>query len=256
MANITQDEIRQYVEKNIQSFHDARIKSLSKLRLGRVLRKKNPYLFKAKHVVTPRDLVKALLDAYLSSQEEAILGGFLESLAVFICSRIYNGRKSTSEGVDLEFERKGVLYIVSIKSGPSWGNSSQIKAMRTNFAAAIKRYKQNKQGLKIEAINGCCYGRQQRKSESKGDYTKLCGQRFWQFISGDSELYTRIIEPLGHRAKERNDFFQTQYELVVDAFTQDFRRDFCSPANNVLWEKLAQFASAEVPPKLSKTAQQ
>src|SRR6266478_4985845 len=103
MANITQDEIRQYVEKNIQSFHDARIKSLSKLRLGRVLKKKNPYLFKAKHVITPRDLVKALLDAYLSSQEEAILGGFLEGLAVFICSRIYNGRKSTSEGVDLEF---------------------------------------------------------------------------------------------------------------------------------------------------------
>lgn len=110
-------------------------------------------------------------------------------------------------------------------------------------------------GRKVDLNMPLCrspyYGRQQRKSESKGDYTKLCGQRFWQFISGDAELYTRIIEPLGHRAKERNDFFQAQYELVIDAFTQDFRRDFCDPTNSVLWKKLAQFTSAEVPPKLS-----
>jgi 23S rRNA G2069 N7-methylase RlmK/C1962 C5-methylase RlmI len=77
------------------------------------------------------------------------------------------------------------------------------------------------------------------------------------FIPRSAELLrvlkpSGIIEPLGHRAKERNDFFQTQYELVVDAFTQDFRRDFCDPTNNVLWEKLAQFTSAEVPPMLSR----
>ncbi|MCB1935052.1 MAG: hypothetical protein KDF59_03835 [Nitrosomonas sp.] len=31
---------------------------------------------------------------------------------------------------------------------------------------------------------------------------KYCGQQFWEFISGTSNLYTDIIEPLGHEAKE------------------------------------------------------
>lgn len=215
-----------------------------------MLKKKNPYLFKAKNIVTPRDLVKAVLDAFLSSQEEAILGNFLEGLAVFICSRTYGGRKSTSEGVDLEFEKDETLYVVSIKSGPNWGNSSQIKAMRTNFASAIRRYRQNRQFGKIEAVNGCCYGCHQRKSESKGDYTKLCGQRFWEFISGNSNLYTDIIEPLGHRAKERNDLFLSQYEVVIDSFTKEFRQDFCDDNNQVQWKKLAQFTSGDQPPRL------
>lgn len=241
------------MEKNIQTFHEARLRSISTLKLTRLLRKKNPYLFKAKNIVTPRELVKAILDAYLSSQEEAILGNFLEGLAIFICSRTYGGRKSAAEGIDLEFEKDGTLYLVSIKSGPNWGNRSQIKAMRNNFAAAIKRYRQNTPQAHIEAVNGCCYGRQQRKSESKGDYTKLCGQRFWEFISGNPNLYTEIIEPLGHRAKERNEIFQSQYELVVDSFTEQFRRTFCDSNNQIQWAKLAEFTSGEKPPKLASS---
>jgi len=75
-----------------------------------------------------------------------------------------------------------------------------------------------------------------RKSESKGDYTKTLRPRFWHFVSGDSELYTRIIDRSAIRAKVATTFFHTQYELVVDAFTQDFRRDCCDPANNILWK--------------------
>lgn len=55
--------------------------------------------------------------------------------------------------------------------------------------------------LNIVAINGCCYG--QDKNPDKGDYFKYCGQRFWEFISGNEELYIQIIEPLGTKAKEK-----------------------------------------------------
>lgn len=51
------------------------------------------------------------------------------------------------------------------------------------------------------AVNGCCYGRD--KHPDKGDYFKYCGQSFWEFISGYEDLYTGIIEPLGHKAKEK-----------------------------------------------------
>jgi len=49
------------------------------------------------------------------------------------------------------------------------------------------------------------------KYKEKSDYYKLCGQAFWDFISGDSDLYKSIIEPLGHKAKEKNDIFLKSY---------------------------------------------
>ena len=40
---------------------------------------------------------------------------------------------------------------------------------------------------------------------------KLCGQKFWEFISGDDGIYTDIIEPLGHQAKDKNEQFMQEY---------------------------------------------
>lgn len=37
----------------------------------------------------------------------------------------------------------------------------------------------------------------------KGDYHKICEQKFWELISGDSSLYLKIVEPLGAKAKEK-----------------------------------------------------
>ena len=51
--------------------------------------------------------------------------------------------------------------------------------------------------MHIVAVNGCCYGRDNKPD--KGEYYKYCGQVFWEFISGDDELYRDIIEPLGHQ---------------------------------------------------------
>jgi len=121
MGKITPSEIIEYVEKNIVKFHSKRLEKLETLQLNSVLKKKNPYLFKAKNINTAQDYVKNILDAFLSSQEEGIFGLFLEELAIFICSKVYNGVRSSFEGMDLDFEKDNVKYIVSIKSGPNWG---------------------------------------------------------------------------------------------------------------------------------------
>ena len=188
------------------------------------------------------ELVKAILDAHLSSQEEAIFGGFLEGLAVFICERAFSGKKSSAEGIDLEFERDGIRYIVSIKSGPNWGNSGQIKKMRQNFSQAKRILGTNTSAKNIVAVNGCCYG--QEGVEDKSDYLKKCGQSFWSFVSGDNEFYISIIEPLGHKAKERNEAFQVEYGKVINRFTAEFIKDFCQADGTILWDKLVQFNSA------------
>ncbi|MBI5827792.1 MAG: cytosolic protein [Deltaproteobacteria bacterium] len=245
--SLSLDDIRSYVEKNIATFHENRLKSLQTLKLDRIISRKNPYLLKAKNILTASDFVKTLLDAFLSSQEETIFGDFLEDLAIHVCGKVYGGKKSPSEGIDLDFEKENKRYIVAIKSGPNWGNSSQIRKMREDFKRAKKILGGNTSDVKIVAVNGCCYGRD--NNPDKGDYLKLCGQRFWQFISGNAGLYTRIVEPLGHKAKERNEDFLNSYSSLINVFTQKFIADFC--VNGMIdWEGIVRFnSSAEVPEK-------
>ena len=73
---------------------------------------------------------------------------------------------------------------------------------------------------------------------------KKCGQSFWGFISGDDQFYLTIIEPLGHKAKERNEAFQIEYGKVINRFTAEFIKYFCQSDGTILWEKLVQFNSA------------
>jgi Type II restriction endonuclease EcoO109I len=240
MTRLSYDEVRQYIEEHIGEFHEARLKSLEKLQLRHVLKAKNPYLFRAKNIHTGHDLVKTLLDAYLSAQEEGIFGGFLERLAVFVCGRVFGGGKSSGEGIDLEFERDGTHYLVIIKSGPNWGNSGQIENMKTTFRKAIRILRTNNPKIRVQVVNGCCYGKD--NNPDKGDYMKLCGQRFWEFISGDEKLYLEIIEPLGRRAKERNEEFQRLYAQRINKFDIEVLQDFVKD-DLIDWEKLVRFNS-------------
>ena len=185
--------------------------------------------------------MKTLFDAYLSSQEETIFGEFLEGLAIFIAGRVYGGHKSAAVGIDLEFTRDDIHYLVAIKSGPNWGNSSQIARMRDNFATAKRVLNTNRRAGNVVAVNGCCYGRDNQPD--KGDYLKYCGQRFWEFISGDAELYVNIIEPLGHQAREKNEAFEQGYARVINLFTAEFMRDF-APSGTIDWRRLVQLGSA------------
>lgn len=234
-------DIVAYVEKNIGKFHEARLKSLAGLKLNKILIRKNPYLFRAKNILTAQDLVKILLDAHLSSQEETMFGDFLEGLSIFICGRVYKGHKSAAGGIDLEFVKRGVKYIVAIKSGPNWGNSSQIQKMKLDFIKAKRILKTSRAGVSVVAVNGCCYGRE--NNPNKGDYLKLCGQDFWEFISGDKNLYLKIIEPLGNKAREKNEEFLKAYAKILNKFTAEFIKDFCTDGK-INWIALVRFNSS------------
>ncbi|UWX54585.1 PmeII family type II restriction endonuclease [Maribacter litopenaei] len=108
-------DVTTYVEKNIGDFHSKRIEKLGGLKLKTVLKRKNPYLFKAKNILTAQDLIKAIVDAYISSSEEGIFGNWLEGLAIHVNSLVYGGRKSGIPGIDLEFNKLDERFIVSIK---------------------------------------------------------------------------------------------------------------------------------------------
>ena len=248
MVKLNLNSVKKYVEENIGSFHAKRLENLKKLKFSKILLRKNPYLFKAKNVLTAQDLVKGLLDAHLSSQEETIFGDFLEGLAIFICEKVYGGKKSAAEGIDLEFDKEGIKYIVTIKSGPNWGNSSQQNKMKSDFRKAKKILKTNSNIAAIVSVNGCCYGRENQPE--KEEYIKLCGERFWEFISGNKNLYTEIIEPLGYKAKEKNEEFFEEYSRLINSFTFEFSKEFCVDGK-IDWKRLVKFNSSIENPRVN-----
>jgi len=243
MSVLLISDVVEYVENNIGVFHEKRINNMDTLKLSKVLERKNPYLFKAKNVLTAEQIVQALVDAHTSSSEEGIFGDWLEGLAIFINTKVYGGWKSGIKGIDLEFDRDNVRNIVSIKSGPNWGNSSQIQKMLSDFTTAKKTLRTSSAKLQIVCVNGCCYGKD--KKPDKGAYFKYCGQAFWEFIGGSETIYTDIIEPLGHKTKERNDDFRVKYAGMVNRFTKEFIDLFCASNGNIDWKRLVQFNSGK-----------
>ncbi|MBI1937799.1 MAG: hypothetical protein HYS25_06710 [Ignavibacteriales bacterium] len=96
--------------------------------------------------------------------------------------------------------------------------------------------------MPVEAINGCCYGRVVKTD--KGEYQKIAGQRFWELISDNSELYTEIIEPLAYQSKERNIEYDSEYAKQINIFSLQFANEFC--VDGVInWNKIVQFNSGK-----------
>lgn len=93
---------------------------------------------------------------------------------------------------------------------------------------------------KIIAINGCCFGKDNKPD--KGEYLKLCGQRFWEFISANKKLYLDIIEPIGHKAKQRNEEFLENYAQVINKLTLEFSQQFFDDGK-INWGKLIEYNS-------------
>ena len=237
-------------ENVVTPFYNKRLLDLQEMKLGKILGRKNPYLFKAKNIDIAGNLVKGVVDASISSGEETIFGNLLENFAIYVSACIDGGVKSEYKSVDLEFSRNDTYYIVGIKSGPNWGNADQIRAMQDAFALAktILRSK----GVKnpIVAINGCIYGKdgnpfKNRHSDSEKHYYKYAGQEFWNFISNDDEFYREIIKPIDKEAKDKDEIFQKTYAAKINEMTAEFIEKF-TVKGAIDWVALVDFVSKRV----------
>ena len=233
-------KVREYVNEHISIFHHRRSKSIEEPKLRTLLRK-NPYLFRAKNVLTASEMIDGLLAAFLSSSEEQLFGGFLEGLAVFVAQSTSGGHKSAAEGVDLEFTNKGVHYVVSIKSGPNWGNSSQQTQLQRNLGQAVTRLKQQQGSINVQPVLGICYGK--TKTSYLRGYLKVVGQNFWYLISENRELYTEIVEPIGYRPREFNDRFLQEKPQLVNRLNKEFLVEFCESSGAIDWPRLVRYTS-------------
>jgi site-specific DNA-methyltransferase (cytosine-N4-specific) len=251
MKKVNYEKIEMFIASDVvEPFYQKRIEKLKNIKMKDVMKRKNPYLFKAKNIQTAGDLVKDILDAFLSSQEETIFGDLLENLAINVNKSIFNGYKAEQikfRSVDLIFKRDKKVYIVGIKSGPNWGNADQINTMRKNLKEAKRILKEEGETNEIISINGCIYGRdnvsfKKHESDSDLDYFKLCGQKFWELITGDNDFYKKLIQPLDKEVKKRDDLFKETYVEKINEMTKDLIELFYTK-DRLDWDKIVEYVS-------------
>lgn len=184
------DEINAEIRKLLSNYYNRRIAAISSIQLVDSLKKKNPYLLSANGINNFDFLMSEIVNQYLQISDSSIFGdAFFEPLAIFVSG----GKKSVTEGVDIELHRIDSIELISVKSGVNIFNSSSKQKQNDHMTKALKIYQ--REHKRVIPIVGYCYGKKNSKSvSSQFVFQEIAGQEFWEKISGDSNLYKYIIE--------------------------------------------------------------
>ena len=240
-------QLREFIHDELHRFNESKLNKLNGLDLVKIIRRKNPYLYRYKNFEALEDLVKALVDATLSSSDETLFGVILERVAIKVCEQSFGGRKSMVEGIDLEFDRDNIRYIVSIKSGPNWGNSDQKKRMKQHFTQARRIFQQGGYSQMVRAIEGCCYGQTSRMF-NQGDYQKLCGREFWQLISGSRVMYQVVLDLIAEASKDNGRTYNHEYDEAIMRITEELSSIYMDLNGDIDWSKILEKNSTGISP--------
>lgn len=128
MENKTYNEqaVVQAIAQALDSFYESLISKIDTLNINKVMKRKNPYLYRAKAMQSAADIVDSVLTAFVSSSEETIFGNcFFEPVAIAAS----NGNKALAEGIDIMIQdnENNTIAAIAVKSGPSVFNADSKK---------------------------------------------------------------------------------------------------------------------------------
>ncbi|MGI0014359.1 MAG: PmeII family type II restriction endonuclease [Nitrososphaera sp.] len=238
---MTNEELRALIAERLAEFYRRRLQRLETLKLKEILRRKNPYLFKAIGTTSATEIVEGILSAYLSSSDEGIFGDvFFEPIAKMVSG----GVVAPSEGVDIAIETEFVYKAIAIKSGPNPFNSSQGKRQDDEFRTLRSRLLKLKK--QFDPILGHAYGRKSNRASEAKLYRHLAGQEFWEELTGDSDFYLKLVRLMETVViqKHRREY-EEAWDVAVNRYVREFTTTFCDEHGNVQWEALVKFNSGK-----------
>ncbi len=240
-----QDAITMLVSHRLKDFYAHRISAMQGLKLKDVLRRKNPYLFRAVGTSSVAELVSDILHAYMSSSDETIFGNcFFEPLALDISQ----GEYESAAGADIRRETETALEVFAVKSGTSVFNSQSKKKQQDEFNKIRSRLLVKLQ-KKFDPIVGYSYGHKAQSQRSTGSYsfTEIAGQAFWFRLSGDEDCYLKIIRGMEKCGEEHRAEFKVAWDHAVNRFSLEFSINFCDGSGSIDWDKLVRYNSSANP---------
>lgn len=230
------------VAKAVEEFYKRVIASMDNLDIGKVMKRKNPYLYKVKGVTNVAEIVSATLSAFVSSSEETVFGdAFFEPIALVVSG----GTKSMAEGIDIEIhdaENRSVT-VYAVKSGPNVFNAQSRKKQAQSFMNAQVLARQAKE--RFLAYVGYGYGTKKGKSKTPRIYQELAGKAFWTELTGDPDFYIKLIGYIGDTPQAHIQAFQESYNKAYNRLIRDFTALFCNADGSIDWKKLVRFNSGD-----------
>lgn len=224
----------------LTAFYSALTKTLDDMDVDKILKRKNPYLYRAKGINNAGQIVGGILSAYVSSSEETVFGNcFFEPIALVVSG----GQKAVSEGIDITVDKDNAIYSIAVKSGPSVFNADSRKRQEQNFQSAQKRAQQAKKAY--FPVVGYGYGKKKTKAGHEKFYLEIAGKDFWEWLTGDPEFYTKIITFMGTRPDEYVQEFENAYNKAENRMVREFTIKYCKEDGSVDWDKLIKFNSGD-----------
>lgn len=233
----------QAIASALETFYGTLIEKIDGLNIQKVMKRKNPYLYRAKAMQSATEIVDSVLTAFVSSSEETIFGNcFFEPIAIAASG----GNKALAEGIDIMIQNKetNTISAIAVKSGPSVFNADSKKRQEQNFTAASKLAQQAK--ARYEAYIGYCYGKKKDSGRGKPKmYQELAGKRFWAELTGDEEFYIKIIGYMGTMPEKYVADYKESYNRAANRLVREFSNSFCRDDGSIDWEKLVEFNSGD-----------
>lgn len=218
-STYSEDAVRSAITTALEEFYRNLIANLDNVDLNKVLKRKNPYLYRAKGINNAAQIVEGILAAYVSSSEETIFGNvFFEPLAIAVSG----GQKAVTEGIDITVDKDNTLYAIAVKSGISVFNADSRKRQKQNFQSAFKRVQQAKKAY--VPVVGYGYGKKRVRPEPTKFYLELAGQDFWTWLTGDKSFYLKIIEYMGTKPDEYAQKFDEVYNRALNKMLREFTK--------------------------------
>ncbi|MHB8753881.1 MAG: PmeII family type II restriction endonuclease [Candidatus Acidiferrales bacterium] len=236
----------------LASFYKRRIAVLEALNLEKVLRRKNPYLFRATGIQNAPEMVERLLAAHMSSSDETIFG---ETFFEPICNALCGGHIAGTKGADFVIETRTSYEAIALKSGPNIFNSDQTSKQNQRFDEIRRSLRATVRPFTKQFIPtmGCGYGRSNRPEPTAGrQYYKLAGQAFWQKITGSPDFYLDLVKLMKNDPDKHALEFKLAWDRAVNRFVKQFSDLFCDSSGSILWAKLVAFNSGKSTPTKTK----
>ena len=204
---------------------------VSKLRMRDIVKRKNPYLYRASGVSTCEEFVNRAFTEDTSTIGENYFGSFFESVA-----RIVSGGIKPAGGgeIDLEVRRDNAAYLYTIKSGPGGYNSSTEAKARTDLGHAERRLRQDR--VTTHKKMAYAYGR--RTTSFKDGIEKLASKDFWYELSADEQFYRKLLEICA----ELTPLFEADVNAPYQRLLNEAHELFCE-GDSIRWDKVIRIVS-------------
>ena len=240
-SGYNEQEVILAISGALEEFYGTLIQKIDEINITKIMKRKNPYLYRAKAMHNASEIVESVLSAFVSSSEETIFGNcFFEPLAIAACG----GNKALAEGIDIMRQEANTIYAVAVKSGPSVFNADSKKRQEQNFTAAAKLAQQVR--AHYDPIIGYAYGK--KKETGKGRpkrYRELAGKQFWAELTGDDDFYLKIIQFMGTLPEKYVADYKESYNKAFNRLVREFSNLFCKDDGSIDWEKLVEFNSGD-----------